>query len=362
MKKAWPFAFVSRSLFLFLLLFLALPPDPSQVCAAEWICTVQPGDDLWQLSKKHLKSMRHWQDLVALNEIDDPFRLQPGTTLRFPLEWLKSGAAVATVTALTGKATIIESRSGDGLAAEAGKMLWEGDIIQTDIDSNVTLRFSDGSKLLLQAASELKMERLMHYGGTGMAETKVRLKSGRTHNQVVPRRGPGSRFEISTPSAIAAVRGTEYRISADADGSSRTEVLTGVVGVDSVGTNQDVSGGFGTVSFPDHKPLAPVKLLAAPDLSGLPETVTRIPFLLKASPVSGARQYRLQIAADDQFSTLLVDALFPSANTWGPDLPDGSYFLRLQGIDNNGLEGLYSIRPLKIAAHPFPANADQASG
>ncbi|WP_163337769.1 FecR domain-containing protein [Desulfopila sp. IMCC35008] len=335
------------------LLFLSFGFAVSSL-AKDWVYTVQPGDNLWILSKKHLKSMRYWKDLVELNNVPDPYNIPPGTTLRFPMEWLKYGSSVATIIELTGEATIIERNTGHELVAVKGKILWDNDSIRTAAESNATLQFTDGSKVLIQAESEMKMERLVSYGATGMADTKVRLESGRSHNNVIPHRGPGSRFEISTPSAIAAVRGTEYRISAEKAGESRAEVLTGAVGVAGSGESKNVPEGFGTISYPDKGPLDPVKLLPAPDLSGFPDTVLRVPFLLKPSKVEGAVQYRLQIAKDKHFLTLLYDKAFPSANMWGPDLPDNTYFLRVHGIDGKGLEGLYSVHSFVVQAHPVP--------
>lgn len=328
--------------------------SPAGSLAQEWIYTVETGDNLWKLSKKHLKSIRYWKQLVELNNVDDPYNLRPGTSLRFPVEWLKSGSSVATIIELTGEATIIAQNRDHIVQAQKGMLLWDYDLIKTAGDSNVTLQFSDGSRILVQAESEMKIEKLMSYGASGMADTKVRLKSGRTHNKVTPRTGQGSRFEISTPSAIAAVRGTEYRISAEGSGESKTEVLTGVVGVDSSGNVQTVPEGFGTVSFKNRKPLSPVTLLPAPDLSMIPKTFRRIPFSFKSGQLDGARQFRIQIAGDEEFSTLLVDKTFPTNNLWGPDLPDDTYFLRVNGIDSNGLEGMYSVHSFSLEAHPLP--------
>ncbi len=337
-----------------LLLTLLLFHQPAVGMDREWLYTVEDGDNLWTLSKEHLKSMRYWKKLVVLNNIEEPYRLQPGTALRIPVEWLKSGSSVATIVELTGEATIAGHTSDQLVPAQKGMLLWEGDTIKTVSGSNATLQFTDGSRILVQAESELKVEKLVGYGSTGMADTKVRLKSGRTHNKVIPKTKQGSRFEISTPSAIAAVRGTEYRISAEENGESRTEVLTGAVGVDSSGSSQVVPEGFGTVSYRDRKPLEPVRLLPPPDLSGAPKTIYRVPFSLDLLPLEGASQFRLQIAPDDTFITLLFDSTFPTSNIWVPDLPDNTYFLRVSGIDDNGLEGLYSFHPLSIEARPLP--------
>ncbi|MEA3387501.1 MAG: hypothetical protein U9Q66_03885, partial [Patescibacteria group bacterium] len=98
----------------------------------------------------------------------------------------------------------------------------------------------------------------------------------------------------------------------------------------------------------------PVKLLPGPDLSGLPAIITRVPFPLKLKPMAAAKAYRLQISADNRFDTLLYDNVFPSKNLWGPDLPDGHYFLRVHGIDKQDLEGLDSVHSFLMDAHPIP--------
>lgn len=336
-----------------LLLFFLFHP-PTLALSQEWEYTIQPGDNLWNLSKKHLVSVRYWEQLLELNGIKDPRNIPPGSTIRIPLAWLKAGSSIGRVVELVGEATIVSHLGGEVLPAGKGMFLWENDTLRTGAGSNATLEFADGSKLLVQENSELKMENLMRYGETGMAETQIRLQSGRVHNKVTPAAGPGSRFEISTPSAIAAVRGTEYRLSAEETEESRAEVVRGEIGVDSAGTSRIIPQGFGTITFMDRKPLEPVKLLDPPDLTELPSTITTVPFPLQLKPVAGAARYRLQIAENEEFDALLFDATFPSANLWGPDLPDGMYYLRVHAIDSLKLEGLDSVHPFTLDAHPVP--------
>lgn len=207
---------------------------------------------------------------------------------------------------------------------------------------------------MLQDNSKLKLEKLVGYGTTGLAKTKARLEKGRTENKVTPKSGPKSRFEISTPSAIAAVRGTEYRLSAEENGESKAEVIKGEVGVNSFGVSEVVPKGFGTITYSDHKPLPPVKLLEPPNLTGFSSKITRVPFPLTIKTLKGAVQYRMQISKNEAFDGLIFDTTFSSAKIWGPDLVDGNYFLRIRGIDARGLEGLGSIHPFVMDAHPLP--------
>ncbi len=326
---------------------------PSLVRSEEWIYTVQQGDNFWTISRKNLRSVRYWRKLAALNSVGDSARLLPGSTIRIPVEWLKKGASVARIIAVSGEAVVLRNNTETEIAAVAGMFLWGNDRVQTAAGSNVTLKFADDSEVLVQSESEIVLGKLMRYGSTGMTETNVLLKSGRTHNKIIPRSGPGSRFEIKTPSAVAAVRGTEYRVGSKPDGSSRIEVLAGSVRLDSSGVTGRLKNGYGSITFPDYKPLPPIKLLPPPELSRIGKEIFQVPFPLKLQPVPGASCYRLQIAATRDFCPLLYDRTFRGTNLWGPDLPNGEYFLRVNGIDNIGLEGFYSIHRFHIAAHPL---------
>ena len=213
------------AVFLYMLLLL-----PAAAVGQDWFYTVRPGDNAWDVGKRYLKSMRYWPQFKELNRISDPRRITPGSSLRFRLAWLKSGAVMATLQAVHGEVTILRAGTGSTIPARAGMTLWGGDEVHTGPGGNATLRFVDNSLVLLEQDSVLALDSLMYYGGTGMAETRLHLKKGRTDNKVTPKKGPGSRFEIRTPSAMAAVRGTSYRVGCDSE-VMRTEVSGGSVQV-----------------------------------------------------------------------------------------------------------------------------------
>ncbi len=333
---------------------VVLCSQPSLASGQDWLYTVQEGDSLWTIGKQNLKSMRYWRKLVDLNGLKEPFYLRPGTTIRIPFEWVKEGASAAKVVAVSGQAVVIRNNSATETPAVVNMFLWHNDRIRTATQAGATLQFSDGSEVLLQEDTEVVVGKLMRYGAGGMTETNLRLESGRIHQKVVPASGPGSRFEIKSPSAVAAVRGTEYRMSANGDGSSQTEVLGGAVRLESFGETEGLDRGYGAVTFSDKKPLPPTKLLPSPDLALLPREIATVPFLLDIPAIPGARSYRIQIAMEKNFTSLLFDKTFPGTNLWGPDIPNGFYFLRINGIDENGLEGLYAIHRFKMVAHPVP--------
>src|SRR5690606_2617272 len=81
--------FLPRPVVLLLLCLLVCLQTAAPVRAAEWQYRVRPGDTLWDLAALHMKHAVDWRRLQAHNRIADPYRLPPGTRLRFPVEWLR---------------------------------------------------------------------------------------------------------------------------------------------------------------------------------------------------------------------------------------------------------------------------------
>ena len=247
------------------------------------------------------------------------------------------------------------ANSNQTIQVSSGLFLQSGDTLHTGPDSNVTLEFGDGSRLLLQADSQLSVDTLRAYGPSNLVDTLLRLEQGRVESQVTPRPASGPRYEIWTPAAASAVRGTRYRLGMDpATATARAEVLEGAVAFQGRQKNRTVPKGFGAFAETGKPPLPPVPLLAPPNVAGLPPVVTRVPIQLGFSASKGAVAYRAQIAPTDRFETLLFDGVSPSPSVRGPDLPDGDYVLRVRAVDARGLEGRDAYHPFRLHARPEP--------
>ena len=322
--------------------------------ADDWIYTVRPGDNLRNLSEIHLSSMDYWQPLQRHNNISDPQNIPPGSRLKFPVAWLKYQPASALVVQLQGEALLVSASDGSSRALTINTRLHSGDRIKTGADSNLNILFADGSELLVLSDSEVVMDSLSAYGITGMVDTRIRLQGGRVDTRVVPAQGPGSRYHIITPAAVAAVRGTSFRVSADTDKPvARSEVTEGKVGVSGSGASQLVPSGFGTITEAGKPPQPPRELLPAPDLSSLPAVLDRLPLQFNWETVENAAAYRFQVAADNQFTRLLADGTSKQASAT-LDLPDGEYMLRVRAIDKDMLEGLDATHTFSVDARPLP--------
>lgn len=337
------------------LLFCLLMGTTVAVNSQEWIYTVRSGDNLWNITADYLTRMDYWQRLQTLNQVADPQELPPGMKLRIPIAWLKGQPTAARVLSVQGTAEVKIAFTGRTIMATTDLLLHSGDEIRTGSDSSVSVEFGDGSRLLIQANSFLVMDTLSTYGDTHMVDTRLRLQQGRVDSQVTPRRSSRTRYEILTPAAASAVRGTHYRLGMDAgDATARAEVLEGTVEIRGARKTRTVAEGFGTLATTGKPPAAPISLLASPVVADLPPVVTRSPIQLGFPALEGATAYRAQIAPTEQFETLLFDAISTAPAVRGPDLPDGDYVLRIRGIDAKGLEGHDAVHRFRLHARPEP--------
>ncbi|MFT4178532.1 MAG: FecR domain-containing protein [Thermomonas sp.] len=336
--------------------------------AQEWRYRVRPGDTVWDLATTHMRQDVPWQKLQAHNRIADPAVLTPGSTLLFPVAWLRWQPAQAVVVAVNGAA--VASRSGrfdDAIAVTPGLRLGMGAALRTPADASLSLRFADGSQLQLQGDSELHLDRLTAYGKTGMVDTRLRLPRGRATNSVRRNRGPGSHYIIETPGLMSSVRGTEFRVGTDGS-RSRSEVVGGKVQVSGGGGSVLVAAGRGTATDASGKPARPVPLLPAPNITGWPARIDRMPATLAWPAVDGAASYRLQASTHADFRVLQQDEVIAATQARLRVRDEGEVFLRLRAISADGLEGLDATHAAVIAAQPAapfviaPVEGGQAAG
>ncbi len=324
---------VQRRAYTYIVLFCLAVTNSSWIFAEDWIYTTRPGDNLWDLSQEYLISMDYWRPLQEHNNITEPRQMPPGTRLHFPVAWLKAQPVGVRVLEVAGDVSVQSPQQPKRIKVVVDSLLHANDEIRTGKTGSVTLLFGDGSRLLLQANSLLRLDVIRMHEETGMVDSRMRLKNGRIESTVNPVKKPNIRFEIHTPGAVSAVRGTELRVMSNAASQvSSTEVLAGQVAVSGSGETQMVAAGFGTVVKAGEPPQAPMALLQAPSLAGIPLTMTVTPIQFDWPAVAGAESYRIQLAYDDQFNSLLLDYHSDTAEFSDADISDGEYALRVRAI------------------------------
>lgn len=321
----------------------------------DWAYTVRPGDTIWDLSHTYLKDPNDWPRVQKHNRIQNAKQLPPGTRLLIPVAWLKKKLLPVEITNVRGDAKTISPFTGE-TAAAVGQRLELGTRVVTEDNANVALRFADGSTLTIFGNSEVIFDTVTVHEKQGMVDTHLRLQRGRIESEVKPFTRPRSRYEITTPAAVAAVRGTEFRIAADATGKQlRNETTDGKVAVRSGGSEQEIPAGFGTLAKKGVKPLPPRPLLKAPQFEPLNQPVYSSNVRLSWEALVGAQKYRAQLATDKQFRDVLSDSVAAQNAIEFPSLSDGDYFVRVRGIDEIELEGFDAVTALQVRSElPAP--------
>lgn len=149
---------------------------------------------------------------------------------------LPSRPAFGSSTTLTIIAGVVDVRHGTApyVAATDGEILQVGDGVRTGADGRAVLTYFEGSTVEIEPSSELVIEAasLEPDASTVIVMTQV---IGHTWHVVTRQLRPTSRYEVNTPAATAAVRGTTFEvlIEQDVDGEPLATVLTteGAVGL-----------------------------------------------------------------------------------------------------------------------------------
>lgn len=101
-------------------------------------------------------------------------------------------------------------------------VLGPGDQVRTGRASKAVILFEDSTKVTLGPLSNFALAK---QDGSG---TSISLPIGKLRAQVQKQLG-GKIFDVRTPSAVCAVRGTDFAVMAGDDGSTRVEVYDGLV-------------------------------------------------------------------------------------------------------------------------------------
>ncbi|RCS57565.1 FecR family protein [Parvibium lacunae] len=364
-------SYVQTSRFATLLGALLLSPLlAAQTAINEFIYPAKTGDTLIGIAARLLENPNDWPALQQLNRIANPRQLQPEQRIRIPYPLLKKISTQAELVKQSGEVTIRNPRGSD--SAPTGSTIPESSVIQTGENGYVTVKLPDGSLLHIPAASQIHLAKLKRYLHGPVLETQIQVERGRIETQVA-KQAPGSRFSIGSPTAIAGVRGTEFRLAyRPGTQITTTEVEEGRIQFGAnkplndestkPGQRQKVTppgvglaAGYGAVATAQGEVSAPIALLPAPTLP--PEQILQERLTLQFKPVlpESSQQVRAIVAADRDFQTILGERLVTAGQVISFPAPnDGEYWLRLRAIASTGLEGLSGETAFSVAARPEP--------
>jgi len=159
------------------------------------------------------------------------------------------------LTAVSGSVTLIElGGDAEGTPAAAGTPLQEGDRIRTGADSSAELALDGESVIQLGPNADFKLEN-MH-----RSETLFGLSAG-TFLAKIKKLLASQSMQVRTPTAVAAVRGTEFGVEVPSPEESHVGVFDeGKVEVKGSGGVENLIGNQETRVASDGKPAQPYQL------------------------------------------------------------------------------------------------------
>lgn len=316
---------------------------------------VAEGDNLATLSEKYLDEPSDWIAVARVNELKDPHLIFPGQELVIPEHLLKGVPALGKATFVRGEVLMMRSRETGWEPLSLSEEIPAESRVRTGADGALEITFEDGSSCFLKPQTSLKIAKARKRGAHHFFRDFF-LEVGRIITRLQGAVGSGSRFNIRTPSATAAARGTEFRVSSDERRDTRVEVLVGMVGAASRGRGVTLEEGEGTLVRRGLKPVEPRKLLGPPSPDSVETAYNKMPLEFRFHPVPGARSYRVMLAVGSELKDVVHEVrIDPAAAAVMKDLQDGQYFLYAQTADHLGLEGPRSDPvPIKVRTNPEP--------
>ncbi len=326
------------------LLMLALPLAAQNNDAI--LYTVKPGDTLLGLSGRYFTNIPTVQTSIAsvqrANGIGNADRIRTGMIIKIPRSVLRYAETQGQLLGWRGDVRIWSG--GSSMAPQKSQSIRESMIIETGTESSAAIALTNGSRISIPSQSRVLIVQMREYVLGKSIDYDVSVLKGRLETSAAKLTNPDSRYRVRTPTAVTAVRGTEFRVKFSGDdttaGRSATEVSDGDVGVaiaqkpepealkkgEAVAVASD--GGVKRGILIDPPTLAPTSRL---------QTAADIRFAV-AGP-AGAVRYRGQLSRDASGIDMVAEAssdtpVLPFAN-----VDDGKYFLRLTAENADGFEG-----------------------
>lgn len=158
-------------------------------------------------------------------------------------------------------------RGGSSRRAKVGDRLQTvGDGLRTESNASVRLAVdTDVGFVTIQEKTTVQIQGLQVASDNGRI-TRLHVSGGQIRVQVRPFTHRGSRLEITTPSSVSGVRGTEFGITVQPNGRTGLATLEGRVVSSAQGTSQLVLAGYQNLTLPGKPPEPPVLLQDDPSL------------------------------------------------------------------------------------------------
>jgi len=143
---------------------------------------------------------------------------------------LAAASSIAKITFYTGQVQVQKPMKEDWSKAIFNQNLLSGQKVKTQDESRAEIGFADGSILRIDSNSKLDIVDVKKEK-SGSQKATAKVWSGKVWANV-NKMSKKTKFQLESPTAVAAVRGTVYRMSVSDDQTTKIAVYSGEVAVD----------------------------------------------------------------------------------------------------------------------------------
>ena len=137
--------------------------------------------------------------------------------------------------------------------AEVGTTLEPGDAVKSAWGSRAEITFFDGSTIELKASTQLIISEL-NVDENGSTTIRLVQSLGKTVSRVKKLADPASRYEVDTPAAVAAVRGSIMEVTVESDGTTTVANVQGDIRIYVNGKEYIIHEGMKRTIVPGEEP------------------------------------------------------------------------------------------------------------
>jgi hypothetical protein len=318
---------------------------------AVWTYSVLKDDSFERIYQKYLNRRANIPALSEYNHHPLIKKLQPAQIINIPVEMLRRIPTTIQVLLVYGDVSATNIAGGDTHQVKKDDLFVAGNSLTTGKNSLAKLLFADGSKVDIQPNSNLSIQDSYQYVGKETYVTNLKLIKGRSQVSANPEHVIGNTLKIQTPSAVAAVRGTQFRVAVD-ENASLQETLEGQVAFSASGQEILLAKGYGSVAEKDKAPLPPIQLPGAVDVSALPKLFEHNSAEFDFPVQQGVTAWVGQLALDEDFTQILNEQMTQSGKMVFADLADGQYYVKLRTQDQHGLQSVDATHVFQIKVLP----------
>ena len=307
---------------------------------ADIIYEMKQGDTLLALIAKYFSADKALAEIVRINQIKNPHKIPVGQKLTFPRDLLLFTSSQAHVTTLECAEPVLIA--GENKTLRLGDAIAQGALIKVPKGCEAGVTLEDASVVSLLPGTLVRIKTLRKNALEKSPEVELELLGGRIELDVPKRQSGDAPYQVRTPSSLAGVRGTRFKVAFDAEQrNSQVEVNHGNVAArgnadkeaQSVRDNMGVAiSALGVAGSVETLPAAPVYLKAESQQS---TSITKLKFSATTQDV----KYLAAKSENANFVTRSADDVLMRPEIDVERLSSKATFYQLAALSKSGLVG-----------------------